>query len=184
MSRRSRWPAVLVLVALAAVARNGTAQVGGAPGQPTVVRGAAPAADRAADAQKIRALSQQWLAAERKGDVEGVMANYASDAVAVYGGQLLTGVAAIRRNLEQDLATFPKERPGYVPSWQTTAVEVAQAGDMAYESGTYDDSWNGGKNHERGNYLTVWRKVGNQWKVARDMAAPEAAPRPTTKPGP
>jgi len=183
MSHRTAMLVVPMLVAFVGVARSGAAQAGGAPSKPAVY-GAASAADRSADAQKIRALSQQWLAAERKRDVNAVMANFAPDAVAIYGGKLLTGIAAIRANEEHDFATIPRERPGFVQSWQTTSVEVAQAGDLAYESGTYDGSWNGGKNHERGNYLTVWKKVGGQWKVARDVAVPEAAPGAAAKPAP
>jgi ketosteroid isomerase-like protein len=180
MSHRMARLVLPMLVALAAVAQNGVAQSGGTPVQPAGHR-AAPAVDHEADAQAIRGLSQRWLAALQKKDVDGVMAHFATDAAAVYGGKLLTGAAAIRRNYESDLASFATERPGFAPSWRTTAVEVAEAGDMAFESGTYDDSWNGGKDHERGNYLTVWRKVGSEWKVARDIGSPEAASAATKR---
>jgi len=183
MSHRTTRLAVPMLVAFAAVAQSGAAQGGGAPVQPAVHR-TALSVDHEADAQAIRALSQRWLAALQNKDLDGVMGYFATDAAAVYGGKLLTGAAAIRRNYENELAAFSTERPGLVRAWQTTAVEVAQAGDMAYESGTYDDSWNGGKDHDRGNYLTVWRKVGGDWKVARDIGTPEAAPGPAAKRAP
>lgn len=179
MSHRTKWLALSALVALAAVAHEGSAQVSGAPAQPA----ARTSVDRSAEEQAIRRLSQRWLAAQRNKDVDALVANFADDAVAVYGGKLLTGPAEIRRNYESDFASMKKERPDYSPSWQTTKVEVAQAGDLAYESGTYEDTWNGGKGRERGHYLTVWRKVGSDWKVARDMAAPEAKPA-SSKPAP
>jgi len=182
MSHRTRTflvPALVALVALAAVARVGSAQPVGTTAQPA----ARMAADRTADEQAIRTLSERWLAAQRKMDVDAILTNFASDAAAVYGGKLLNGRDAIRRNYESDFATLPKERPGYMPSWKTTRVEVAQAGDLAYEAGTYEDTWNGGKGVERGNYLTVWRKVGGDWKVARDMATPESKPA-SKKPAP
>ena len=179
MSHRMTRLVLPVLAALAAVAQNGVAQAGGTPVQPAGHRAAA--VDHAADAQAIRGQSQRWLAAWQNKDVDAIMAHFTADAAAVYGGRLLTGAAAIRRNYENDLAAFATERPGFVPSWRTTAVEVAEAGDMAYESGTYDDSWNGGKDHERGNYLTVWRKVGSEWKVARDIGSPEAASAATKR---
>ena len=169
-SRTMKLALPALTLGLLAAARTGGAQAGGAPAQPAA-HTTPSAASRQADEQAIRALSQRWLAAVRAKDVDGVMANFASDAVAVYGGRLLTGVAEIRRRQVEDLAETAKTRPGFVPSWQTTSVEVAQSGDLAYESGSYDDTWTGGK--ERGHYLTVWRKVGSDWKVVRDIAVPE-----------
>ena len=140
--------------------------------------------DLAADEQAIRKGSQDWLAAYRRRDVDGVIANYADDAVAVYGGKVLTGRAAIRKNLEDELARVDKERPGFTPSWETTAVHVAQSGDLAYETGTYEDVWNEGKSRERGQFLTVFRKVDGQWKVAQDMTAAEPTSSPARQPAP
>ena len=41
---------------------------------------------------------------------------------------------------------------------------------IAYEVGTYDASWDEPKNRSRGqgsgNYVTVWKKVGGEWKKA------------------
>src|SRR5215208_1853689 len=111
MSHRTTRLAVLLLVAFAAVAQKGAAQAGGAPAQPAV-HPAALRVDHEADAQAIRALSQRWLAALQNKDVDAVMAYFATDAAAVYGGKLLTGAAAIRRNYENELATFSTERPG------------------------------------------------------------------------
>ncbi|MEJ7811046.1 MAG: nuclear transport factor 2 family protein [Gemmatimonadaceae bacterium] len=172
-----------LLVALGTVACRGDAEADDASPQAAADRGA-PAIDVKAEEQAIRALSQQWLAADRIRDANAVMQNFADDAVTVYGGTLSAGRDAIRKYREGEYAKVAKERPDFRPSWETVAVGVAQAGDMAYESGTYDDAWNGGKNHERGHYLTVWRKVGGQWKVARDMAAPEAAPAAARKAAP
>jgi len=184
MSHRTAAVALIpVLVAFAAVADRAAAQAAGATAATAGAATRAPA-DHRADEQAIRALSQRWLAAARSRDVDGIMAAFASDAAAVYGGRLLTGAGAIRAQQEADIAAFAKERPGYTPSWETTGVEVAQGGDMAFESGTFDDSWNGGKGRERGHYLTVWRKVGGEWKVARDVAVPEAQPRAAAKAAP
>jgi uncharacterized protein (TIGR02246 family) len=170
--------ALLVFATLAArPTLDAQAPTRGVRDEGTAQRGAA------ADEQAIRALSQQWLEAQRRQDVAAVMANYAEDAAAVYGARLLTGRDAIRTNLEDEFAKLPRERPGFVPAWTTSAVVVSQARDMAYESGTYEDSWNGGQGRERGHYLTVWRKVGGQWKVARDITTPEPAPSDVGAPG-
>lgn len=183
MLNRRATLALHVLVAIAAIAHPGAAQAPGTSARPAAST-AAPAVDLRAEAQAIRARSQSWLAAERNKDVAGIMAHFATDAVAIYGGRVASGSAAIRRYQEEKFASLAKERPGYSASWQATTVDLAQAGDMAYESGTFDDSWNGGKDRERGHYLTVWRKVGGEWKAVRDIAVPEAKPSPAKPPAP
>jgi len=182
MSYRTAKLALPMLLALGVLAREGTAQVSGAP-SPRPSRSAAQPVDAAAEEQAIRALGQQWLAAHRNRDVDKVMTYFADDAVTLYGPVRLAGRDAIRKGWEEQYAKAARERPDVAPSWQTTGVHVAQAGDLAYETGTYEDSWNGGKDRERGHFLTVWRKTGGQWKVAHDMsiAVPDssAARKPT-----
>ena len=183
MSHRTTKLVMSVLLALGAVACQRDARTDDASAQSAAER-AAPTADAKAEEQAIRALSQEWLAAERNRDANAVVEYFADDAVTVYGGRVQAGRDAIRKYREEEYARVAKERPDYAPSWETVTVGVAQAGDMAYEAGTYDDAWNGGKNHERGHFLTVWRKVGGQWKVARDMAVPEPAPAVARKAAP
>ena len=48
-------------------------------------------------------------------------------------------------------------------------IEVADAGDMAYEVGTYNVKFNSkdrGSGEASGNYVTVWEKAGGEWKTA------------------
>jgi|SoiMethySBSTD1v2_1073268.scaffolds.fasta_scaffold201731_3 ketosteroid isomerase-like protein len=52
---------------------------------------------------------------------------------------------------------------------QPKKIEIADAGDMAYEVGTYDVKFNSkerGPGEATGNYVTVWKKVGGEWKTA------------------
>jgi uncharacterized protein (TIGR02246 family) len=179
MSHRTTGLVASALLALGAVAPTAGAQAGGAPAQQAAFTPAS-AASREADAQAIRARSMQWLAASRSRNLDGLMANFSDDAVAVYDGKLLAGAAAIRRFEAAGFAENAK-KPGYVLSWQTTSVDVAQAADLAIESGTWSERWNGAGNQRQGNYLTVWRKVGGVWKVARDISVPEGTPEPAKK---
>lgn len=58
-------------------------------------------------------------------------------------------------------------------------IEVAKAGDMAYEFGYGDLAWDTPqKKHVsfENTYLRIWRKVANQWKVAVFFARPNIAP--------
>jgi uncharacterized protein (TIGR02246 family) len=164
-----------MLLAVAVIAcGEGTAQADSTVAQRAADTVAQPV-DVAAEARAIRALSQEWLAAHRRNDVNGVLSNYADDAVAVYGGTLLTGAAAIRKNLEDEFAKIARERPDYTPSW-ATSVYVAPGGDLAYETGTYEDLWNERRSREGGYFVTVYRKVAGRWKVAHDMTTPAARP--------
>jgi ketosteroid isomerase-like protein len=52
---------------------------------------------------------------------------------------------------------------------QPKRIEIADAGDMAYEVGEYDVKFNSkerGSGNATGNYVTVWKKVGGEWKTA------------------
>ncbi|MGB8838184.1 MAG: DUF4440 domain-containing protein, partial [Candidatus Acidiferrales bacterium] len=57
-------------------------------------------------------------------------------------------------------------------SWQTTSVEVARSGDLAYETGTYVFSTidkKGKTQEQKGKYVVVWKKqTDGAWKVAVD----------------
>ena len=58
-------------------------------------------------------------------------------------------------------------------TFATTDVQVASSGDLAYERGTYKFVTNGPKGHTEdvGKYVTVWKRIGGQWKVLADMNA-------------
>jgi len=49
-------------------------------------------------------------------------------------------------------------------------IEVAKAGDLAYEVGTYRVTWEKPKERRKGegvgNYVTVWKKAAGEWKTA------------------
>lgn len=127
-----------------------------------------PRVDREGEANAIRALSKEWLAADQARDVERALSFYADDAVELASNTpLAAGQEAIRKWYESWL---PK--PDVSISFATATVEVAPAGDLAWERGTYEFTTDTpkGKSVDTGKYLTVWKKVGGAWKVAADMA--------------
>ena len=70
------------------------------------------------------------------------------------------------RTLWKDLLTDAKI------SWKTKKVEVAQSGDLAFVSGTYEVTLNdptGKPVNDRGKYLEVWEKKGGTWKCGSDI---------------
>jgi uncharacterized protein (TIGR02246 family) len=180
-------PALLAAALLAPAAgaqTTGTqttgAQTSGAPARPAA-NTAARATKAAAEERAIRALSAVWLEASRRRDAAAIMQLFANDAVTVYGGRRTAGAAAIRKAMEEAFAGRDR-RPGFTPSFQTTMVHVAEAGDLAYETGTYEDTWDGGRGRERGHFVTIWRKVDGRWRVVHDVAGPERAEATTPAP--
>ena len=61
--------------------------------------------------------------------------------------------------------------PNLSLGWTPTSVEVAQAGDMAHEIGSYQLAMDGpnGRIEDDGKYVVVWRKWDGRWQVAADM---------------
>lgn len=138
-----------------------------------------PAVDVKAEAEKIRERSRQWLAADSARDVEGAVAMYAEDAVEFASNTpAVFGKEAIR-------AWYQSWLPDTTASltFATTGVEVSASGDLAYEQGTYRFVTNGpkGRSEDVGKYATVWKRVGDAWLVALDMANSDL-PLPTAGP--
>ena len=54
-----------------------------------------------------------------------------------------------------------------------TKVEAARSGDLAYETGTFEESFKdatGNAVHVTGKYVVVWKKqTGGQWKAVVDI---------------
>ncbi len=74
-------------------------------------------------------------------------------------------------------ASFPQPDDA-VPEWAPEGGEVAASGDLAYTWGYF--KWTARDNsgrHSTGNYVSIWRKTGGQWKWIVDLgvAAPPKA---------
>ena len=151
----------------------GMLAVGCAPA-PTERTAAAPS--RAADEQALRDLDARWLKAAQARDASAEAALFATDGVWYRNAGPLRGPAAIEQYLHKDYADNPHSRV----NWTTDTLEVAESGDMAYQTGDVHISGLGasGDGQERLRYLTVWKKVNGEWKVAHDMSS--VVPGPAT----
>jgi uncharacterized protein (TIGR02246 family) len=115
----------------------------------------------------IRARSAEMLRAAANRNTEAIVAIHTPDAVLLLPNTpAVSGHEGIRRSWAEFLAS-PTSRV----TWVTTGVDVAASGDVATEYGTYEVTFAtpGGPATDRGNYVTVWRRVGNQWFIARDI---------------
>ena len=122
---------------------------------------------RAADAQAIKDLDVQWSKTAMAKDVDGVVGFYSDDAVVLPPNEpVATSKGAIRGGWAELLG------PGVDVSWQMSSLEVAKAGDIAYETGTYAVAMKDAKGNpanDKGKIVVVWKKqTDGKWKAAVD----------------
>ena len=137
----------------------------------------APGPDLAAEERAIRSADSVWMSAVARHDaaVEGTV--YADDGIAYREmADPLVGPAAYQAFATKYYAENPKVEGG----WITRSITVAASGDLAVQTGTYTDSNGGPKGNQtrHGNFITVWKKVNGQWKVAADIGQPFTPAKP------
>jgi uncharacterized protein (TIGR02246 family) len=134
--------------------------------------------DLAMEEKAIRDADAQWLKAVQERNPSGEAALFASDGVAYRNHvEPLVGPSAIQAASVKDYA----ENPKMAFTWTTESIQVAQSGELAIQTGEYQFTGLGpkGEGEDKGRFLTVWKKVGSEWKVAYDMGSttiPETPP--------
>ena len=125
-----------------------------------------PELDLAAEEAALRGVDEQFAAAAAAKDIDALITFYAPDAVVLMPNEpAITGVDGVRSMYEQSLPTTSI-------TWSPDQVVVARAGDVAVTRGTYHMTMpmTARPVEDRGKYLTVWKKVNGQWRVAFDAA--------------
>jgi uncharacterized protein (TIGR02246 family) len=141
---RGGWRVVSLVAAMSAAA---------------VAAGAQDAAVRTA----VEASNKKFAAAVAKGDAAAVASLYTTDAEALPpNSDAVKGRAAIQ-------AMFKGIFDSGVTGIELTAVEVEGQGPLASEVGTYVVTLKDGTVADRGKYVVVWKKVGGQWLLHRDI---------------
>ncbi|RPH80471.1 MAG: DUF4440 domain-containing protein, partial [Nitrospiraceae bacterium] len=116
----------------------------------------APSVDTRAEAESLRNIEAQWLAATKARDINGMIGLYATEGVAMdANAPLFVGHEAIRKGVEAWLVdttvcrTFASE---------VDAVEVSASGDLAYTRGTlrYSHYTPKGVVNEVGKWVTIY----------------------------
>jgi uncharacterized protein (TIGR02246 family) len=130
--------------------------------------GTASAADTKIE-QALRDLDAQWSAAAGAKDVDKAVSYYAESAVVMPpNASTATTKESIRSAWKEMLTT-----PGAAISWKATKVEVAKSGDLAYVSGTYEETMtdaSGKPVNDRGKYIEIFKKQADgTWKVVADI---------------
>jgi uncharacterized protein (TIGR02246 family) len=160
--RRRAHLSILPLLALAALAAC-------APADEPAPEAAAPAVDLAAEEQAVRDSSMQWLAAEQGRDLLTAMSFMAPDVTRIFDGRIERGRAAVEAAAEANW----EENPDATLEWTPGEIHVAAVGDLAYERGSwvFDPDGEGAAPAEHGEYVTVWKKLDGEWKVAVDAGS-------------
>ena len=130
--------------------------------------GTAAAADTKIE-QALRDLDAKWSAAAGAKDVDKTVSYYAESAVVMPpNASAATTKESIRSAWKEMLTT-----PGAAIRWKATKVEVAKSGDLAYVSGTYEETMtdaSGKSVKDHGKYVEVWEKQADgTWKVVADI---------------
>jgi len=138
----------------------------------------APKADLATEEKAIRDRDAAWLKATQDRDAAASATVLAADGVAYreHEGPLV-GPAAFQAYETK----FQTTNPMVKTTWSTDTIQFADSGDFAVQTGDYVTTGLGpkGDGEDRGRFVTVWKKVNGDWKVAHDIGSttsPEAPP--------
>ena len=145
--------------------------------------GTASAADTKIE-QALRDLDAQWSKDAGAKDVDKAVSYYAESAVVMPPNASAATTKESIRSAWKEMLTAP----GAAISWTATKVEAAKSGDLAYVSGTYEETTtdaSGKPVNDRGKYLEVWEKQADgKWKCGADMwnsDLPASGPAPAEK---
>lgn len=143
-SSRGAWRVVSVVAAMSVAA---------------VTAGAQDAAVRAA----VEAGNKKFSALAASKDAAGLAALYTTDAEALPpNGDVVKGRPAIQ-------AMWKGVLDSGVTGVDLATAEVEAQGPLAFEVGTYVIKVKDGAVADRGKYVVVWKKVGGQWLLHRDI---------------
>jgi uncharacterized protein (TIGR02246 family) len=116
-------------------------------------------------AATIRRIGDEWARHWNAGELEGVVAAYAEDAVYLPPHhEAVHGRDAIREYLKAPLGHGVSDL-----AFEVTYIK--QQGPVAWDVGMYRmtvPQTDGTKKEDQGKYLSVWRRVGKNWLIAAD----------------
>ena len=119
--------------------------------------------------QAIREAGDQALKAAQAKDVSRWVSFFSNDATLYPPDEpILKGKEAIQEWLSEAVAN-----PNFAISWETTVVEVAEAGDLGFASGTYEATVSDDEGKpvlEQGKWVSVYKKQADgTWKCVTDI---------------
>jgi len=140
-------------------------------------------AGRQADVQALKDNEARWNREFVAKDLEKLVAHYAENAVLMAPGMAsASGRDEIRKMLKEML-----DDPALSLKFQASRVEVSSSGDLGFTQGGYQltmtDPASRQVIHDRGNYVTTYRKQPDgSWKAVADIATSEVPPPSPSSP--
>jgi len=126
-----------------------------------------PSAATAAARTAVDAANARFVAAFNKGDIAGVVRNYASDAI------LLPPNAPMQRGHDAIAGFWKGGWDAGIRNIKLTTVDFGATGDYASEIGTYTLEIHppgGAVMQDHGKYLVLWKKsASGEWQLFRDI---------------
>ena len=131
----------------------------------------APAPDmRDADMKAVKEVEAAWNRDAATRDAEKYVSYYTDDAVLLLpNSPAITGKDHIRPVIQEMMSDS-----NFAIAFESVKMEASRGGDQVYSAGTYSitesDRKTGKPVHDKGKYLTVYRKQADgSWKAAADM---------------
>jgi len=116
------------------------------------------------EAARIAAAARRFLSLFSLNDAARIAACYTDDAEILATNRIpIRGRAAI-----ESVFKFTNRR-GHTLEFQTAELDVQ--GNTAIEIGAYVRRQRDGSTFNRGRYIVIWKRVGDEWKIHRDMFA-------------
>ena len=111
---------------------------------------------------RIAEAGQRFLRLFALDDPPGIAACYTEDA------QILAANMSPVRGRAAIESVFKFTRgPGHTLEFRTEELDVQ--GGTAIEIGAYVRKETGGATVDRGRYIVIWKRIGGEWKIHRDM---------------
>lgn len=119
----------------------------------------------------IEAGNKKFIDGVAKGDAAMMASSYTADAEAFPpNSDIVKGRPALQKLWQSVLDSG-------IAAVDLATTEVESAGNLAYEVGTYAMKTKDGSVADRGKYCVIWKRVGGQWLLHRDIwttSLPEA----------
>jgi uncharacterized protein (TIGR02246 family) len=145
------------------------AEVNSVPQQPNAVPPTENISNVSPTERALRDLDAQWSKAAAAKDLERTIAYYSDDAIVLPPNAASAATKEAILNVWKDLLATP----GLAITWQPTRVQLAESGEMAWVTGTYELAMNspsGKPINDRGKYIEIWEKQADgNWKCGADM---------------
>jgi len=114
---------------------------------------------------EIQAVENEWANADNARDVNALAAFYSDDAVSLANNRpMLTGNAAIKKDLEESIAKRPK---GVITSYDV--LDAFGCANYATEVGKTTRKDSTGKIISTSKYMALWEKRDGKWICIRDI---------------